>query len=324
MSQREEAINNAYNQNQSGRTSFYYVQISTLERLGITQFKSQVNDNFIRIMPPKDPKAFWAREVYIHTNVGANRATFICLNKMFGKSCPVCEYIEQLKAGGADPETLKPLYAKKRFIMFVVDVRDDSTIVKGLRWYDAPPKLVGEIIGRSKDKRSKEVIDVCDPKEGRDIEFVRKGQGLKTDYTGIDLKVTAEVPPDWYENVPTFDEILVIPTYEQVNQQLTGGVSESSEQLSDEVPESVNPNTPVDDDGQDEGYPAEQPTPAPEATKPQPATSRPSTGITPRGAGGPSPRGTTPRAAAQTPPAVSGSVRDKIAEIKARRAQGQV
>jgi len=252
----------------------------------------------------------------------------------------VCEYIEQLKAENADPESLKPLYPKKRFLMFVIDVRDDTTIAKGLRWYDAPPKLVGEIIGRSKDKRTRQVIDVCDPKEGRDIEFVRKGQGLKTDYTGIDLKVTEEVPPDWYENVPTFDEVLAIPTYEQVYQQLTGGVpaaaseeqpagnTQATDETGDEVGVEVEQEaTPVNETpAPAAAAPAPAPAaaaPAPEAPKPQPQQTAPAT---PSPRGGPSPRGTTSRPAtpaAQTPAAASGSVRDKIAEIRNRRATGQ-
>ena len=307
MSQRTDAINDAYNQNQNGRTSFYYVLMSALERLGITQYKSQVNDNFIRIMPPKDPKAFWAKEVYIHTNIGANRATFLCLNKMFNKPCPVCEYIEELKNNGADPETLKQLYATKRFLLFLIDVRDDSTIMKGLRWFDAPPKLVGEIISRSKDKRTQAVVDVCDPKEGRDIEFVRKGQGLKTDYMGIDLKVTAEVPSDWYENVPKFDEVISIPTYEQVKLQLTGVLSTASEE------QAVNETGPTTDENEAE-FEQEVPAQAPAQAPATPTT---------RGAGGVTPRGSTAqRPTTQTPSAASGDVRSKIEEIKRRRQQG--
>jgi len=322
MSQRTDAINNAYDRNQNGRTSFYYTNASVLERMGITQFKSQVNDNFIRIMPPKDPKAFWAREIHVHTDIGANRATYVCLNKMFGKPCPVCEYIDNLKQDGADPETLKPLYAKKRFLMFVIDVRDDSTIAKGLRWYDAPPKLVSEIIGRSKDKRSRAIIDVCDPKEGRDIEFVRKGQGLKTDYIGIDLKATEEVPPDWYENVPTFDEVLIIPTYDQVHQQLTGGVSETVEQSVDDSSTSDD-TTSIEEDPTDqpiqEQTPVKTQTPAPEnVTQPQ---QQPSTSPSPRG--GPSQRGTAPRAPVQSSVVTNTNIRDKIAEIRNRRASNQ-
>jgi len=333
MSERTEAINNAYDKSQSGRTSFFYVQTQVLERLGITAFKSQMNDNFIRIMPPKDPKMFWAREVYIHSEIGANRATFLCMNKMFGKPCPVCEYVEQLKTQNLNPEAIKPLYARKRFLMFVYDVRDDSTIAKGLRWYDAPGKLVSEIILKSKDKRTKAVVDVCDPVEGRDIEFVRKGQGLKTDYAGIDLKITADVPADWYENVPTFDEVLIIPTYEQVQRELTGGVA-AENRPANESPVEEQVETEVDDrevPGDTEVVPSPVTNQAPTQT-PAPAqtpTPSPRSG-TVQNTGGPTPRGTTtartqcgqPNQTA-APSAATGDVRSKIEEIKRRRAQGQ-
>lgn len=345
MSQRTDAINNAYDKSQNGRTSFFYVQTQVLERLGITAFKSQVNDNFIRVMPPKDPRAFWAREVYIHSEIGANRATFLCMNKMFGKPCPVCEYVEQLKAQNLNPEAIKPLYARKRYLMFVYDVRDDSTIAKGLRWYDAPGKLVSEIILKSKDKRTKAVVDVCDPVEGRDIEFIRKGQGLKTDYAGIDLKITETVPADWYENVPTFDEVLIIPTYEQVQRELTGGVAATEEQPvndsrppANEAPVEEQVETEVDDREVPvesevvplpvtDRTPTHVPTSTPAPT--QTPTPSPRTGTTPH-TGGPTPRGAaTARTPSQqpnqtaAPSAATGDVRSKIEEIKRRRAQGQ-
>ena len=339
MSERTEAINNAYDKSQSGRTSFFYVQTQVLERLGITAFKSQMNDNFIRIMPPKDPKMFWAREVYIHSEIGANRATFLCMNKMFGKPCPVCEYVEQLKDQNVNSETIKPLYARKRFLMFVYDVRDDSTIAKGLRWYDAPGKLVSEIILKSKDKRTKAVVDVCDPLEGRDIEFVRKGQGLKTDYAGIDLKITETVPADWYENVPTFDEVLIIPTYEQIQRELTGVAAEDqpangSRPSANELPVEEQVKTEVDDrevpvESEVVPNPVTNRTPTQTPVPTQTPTPSSRTGTTPH-TGGPTPRGAaTARTPSQqpnqtaAPSAATGDVRSKIEEIKRRRAQGQ-
>lgn len=303
MSDRTNAINDAYNRNQNGRTSFFYVKVSDLERLGITQFKSQVNDNFIRIMPPKNPKAFWALEVKVHQNIGANRAAFLCLQGMYGKPCPICEHIEKMKQDGINQETIKPLYARTRYLMFVFDVRDDSTIKKGLRWYDAPPKLVGEIINRSKDKRTREIIDVCDPIDGRDVEFIRKGTTVKTEYTGVELKVAEKVPEDWYANVPEFEDVLLVPTYEQIEAAVTGGIH----QTADEEVEQSAPAT-------SESTETEPSQPAQPQQEQKPAS--------PSGRG-PSTRGNSEPSNKTSTSSASQSVRDKIAEIKRSRAGGK-
>ena len=222
-SERTDAINDLIN-GQARRTSFYYVNTQVAERNGISRHKSNVGDNFIRIMPPMDPKGPWAMKISVHQHIGPDDATFICLKEMFGKPCAVCELIEAMKSSNADEKAIKVLFPRKRYLMFIYDVQSEATVAKGLLWYDAPGQLVDNIAGLSRDKRTRKIIDVCDPVEGRDIEFVRKGLGLNTEYGSFNLTQTDPVPPEWYKNVPNFLDVLLIPTYEQVLAELNGGV----------------------------------------------------------------------------------------------------
>jgi len=222
-SERTDAINALIN-GQARRTSFYYVNTQVAERNGISRHKTVVGDNFIRIMPPMDPKGPWAMKVSIHQHIGPDDATFLCLKEMFGKPCAVCELIEAMKSSNADEKSIKVLFPRKRYLMFIYDVQSEATVAKGLLWYDAPGQLVDNIAGLSRDKRTRKIIDVCDPVEGRDIEFVRKGSGLNTEYGSFNLAQTDPVPPEWYKNVPNFVDVLLIPTYEQVLAELNGGI----------------------------------------------------------------------------------------------------
>jgi hypothetical protein len=224
---REQAINQEYEKSLSGRTSFYYVDTGKLERLGIAQHKIQATDNFIRIIPPLDENSFWAKEVFVHRNIGANNATFICLKKMFNKPCPICEYVEELRKKNPEDDIIGELIAYRRYLLFVYDVKSESTETEGLKWLDVPKIIVENIVGLSKDKRTKEVLDVSDPSNGRDVEFVRKGTGLNSKYESFKLVDKNPIPDEWWKDVPTFDSVLLIPTYEQMLKELTGGVTKT-------------------------------------------------------------------------------------------------
>lgn len=238
-SSREAAINNEYEKNRNGRPSFEYVNTQMLDRLGITKYKTESSDNFIRIMPPKNEEAMWAKEVWVHRNIGANGVTMVCPKKMDNEPCPVCEMIEEMKNTGATEDEIRAIAASKRYLLFIYDVKSDETIAKGLRWYDAPGIVVTNIILLSKDKRTKEIIDVCDPVDGRDIEFVRKGSGLNSKYEAFNLVKTQPIPSEWYANVPDFDDVLLRMTYQQMKAELLGSFDSDLPSNQQEREESV-------------------------------------------------------------------------------------
>lgn len=245
--ERTEAIENEIKKSKEGRTSFYYVDRKKLDRLGIAAYKISTGDNFVRIISPKNTKAFYGREVHIHRDVGANRATFLCLAKMFNKSCPICELIERLKEQDSDDERIKALASGQRWLFFVYDVESGDTEAKGLHWLDSPNIIKDNVVGLSKDKRTKATVDVSDPENGRDIEFVRKGSGKTCKYDSFKLTDNNPIPDEWWKDVPDFDDILLIPTYEQVKKELTGiAVSDPDtpeDEVSDEKPKETRKRT---------------------------------------------------------------------------------
>jgi len=217
--------------NPYGKPRWLYVDRDELERLGITEFRAAVGDNIIRIIPPSDPRTPWAKRIFIHRNIGANNSTFLCLDKMFNKPCPICEYVQKLKDEDTDRDTLSALWPKLRHLIFLYDVTSQQEEEKGLRWWNAPASkscaIVENIVALSKDPKTGAPLDVSDPETGMDIKFVRKGTDRQTTYMGYQLIENGAIPKEWYESVPTFESVLDIPTYEEMYKELHGVLPEN-------------------------------------------------------------------------------------------------
>jgi len=227
MSDRRSAIEEEISKsNRAGNSKYSYVNQTKLERSGITQWKPSTGDNFIRIVPPRDPSKFYGKEVFIHTNIGADGATFVCPLKMNGDPCPICEYRQKIRSRDPDSELVVELAPRSRYLFFIYDVKSEKAIEEGLRWFDSPIIIKDNIVSLSKDRRTGEIIDVSDLEDGRDIEFVKVGSGLKTRYEGFKLVKTDPVPESWTENVPDFDDVIVICDYNTLKRELMGDVSD--------------------------------------------------------------------------------------------------
>src|SRR5512135_3474719 len=62
----------------------------------VKRYKPREGENCVRILPPrwKDKETwgnYWSITTYVHYNVGPDGAAYMCLDKMKGKRCPVCE-----------------------------------------------------------------------------------------------------------------------------------------------------------------------------------------------------------------------------------------
>lgn len=216
----------------SGGSNFNYVDVAILERMGILQYRTKKpgGNNFIRMVAPGKTGAF-AREVWIHGNVGSNGSVFICMDRTFGEPCAVCDHIKELKAQNSTDTAAKDLAPSRRFLVFVIDTTSAETEDEGQKWFDCAPSIYKEVCNLSKDKRTGASIDPTDPVDGRDIEFTRI-DGARTSYSGFKLEKTEPIPESWYTGLPSYDEILLRPTYEEVKQAVSGKkASEKKEEV---------------------------------------------------------------------------------------------
>jgi hypothetical protein len=245
---RKQMLEEEHKRSQEGNSGKYnWANARELERLGIPEFRAEGGDNYIRVITPKfskfDPDGenyppFW-KEVWIHSDVGADGRTFVCSRKMWGEPCAVCDYAETIRQKDPESELLKALWPGRRYMFFVYNVKDQETEKLGLHWYDAPKGVKEGIVAISRNKRSGQFIDVSTYEEGQDIEFEKTGSGMKTKYGGYALNNdNGQAPAEWYENVPDdFDQFILVPEYEAVASELGVAKARSrSEAPADEAP----------------------------------------------------------------------------------------
>jgi hypothetical protein len=213
----------------TGGSNFNYVDTALLERKGLGPYKTKTKDgnNYMRIVA-QNTKAPIVREIWMHSNVGQGRNTYLCLKKMFDLPCPICSYAVDLKAAGETAAVVKELDTSHRFLMFVVDTTSRETELEGAKWFDCPVSIWKEICLHSQVKRTGEWIDPSDPVDGRDIEFVRT-DGKRVSYGGFNLVKTDEaIPKSWYEDLPSLEEVLLVPDPEEMLVAVTGIKPKSS------------------------------------------------------------------------------------------------
>lgn len=149
---------------------------------GVKMWKPNDGDNRIRIVPPTWEEAdHYGLDIYMHYGIGPDRQSYLCLNKMKGEACPICEEREQLKRDG-DDEAAKEIEPKRRVLIYLVD-RDHPK--EGLQAYAMPWTLDRDIVKVSQDKSTGEVLQIDHPEHGYDVEFEKKGSKNRTEYLGV-------------------------------------------------------------------------------------------------------------------------------------------
>lgn len=202
---------------------------------GVTIFRPKDGDNLIRIFPPTFEDAeHYGLEIFVHYGIGPDRDSFLCPNKMLNQPCPVCE--ERSRAmNDDDKEYADKLNPKKRVLTYVLD-RDEEE--KGNQLWSMPWTLDADITTLAVDKRTGEVLDVDDPEDGYDVEFMKRGKGRNTEYAGVAIaRRKSELgDEDALEAVVEMplDETLVYFEYDDIAQVFGGSAPDREEEEEDD------------------------------------------------------------------------------------------
>lgn len=141
-------------------------------------------DNFLRILPPTWADAeHYGLDIYVHYGIGPERATALCLSKMKGQRCPICEASVRLEKAG-DDEGAKEIKAGKRVLVWMVDRKEEA---KGPMIWSMPWTLDRDFAKLARDPRSGEVFYIDDPENGYDISFEKTGEKQQTKYVSMRL-----------------------------------------------------------------------------------------------------------------------------------------
>ncbi len=228
MADRSDAIRNRHQQEQRGTSDRgWYVDGEKLEEFGIESWKASEGNNYIAIIPPHVADRYFGEEIYVHYDVGVRGSALLCPSMMKRKYCPICAERKRLQSKGvADEDTLKQLRYSRRWLYFIVDMRDDETEAKGIQLYDGPPTIDKAILALSTDPRDPEngpVKDISHQEEGYTLIFKREGTALNTKYSAFVLeKFTEPLKDEWLEQVPEFEEILVWMSADEIEEEFKG------------------------------------------------------------------------------------------------------
>ena len=145
-------------------------------------------ENHIRILPPTwaNPQHY-GLDLWLHYSVGPQKGTIICLWKMAGQACPVCEAHARAEASGRpDANELKPT---RRVVVWMIDrnFEKEKGEVKAFLWDMPATKVDTEIAIICKDRETGQLFYIDDPEHGYDVFFNKEGEKLQTDYKGFTL-----------------------------------------------------------------------------------------------------------------------------------------
>lgn len=185
-----------------------------------SMFVPEEGINKVRIVQPLevDELGYYGLDVYFHRGVGPAKGDYLCLKRMFGKSCYECDQ-QTSELWDNNPDLAKTYYPDHRILLWVVDLKakkGDENYMKVLLW-SCPKSLARDILGQSHKMETDVYVDVSHPHTGVGVFFKREGQGMRTKYTNVQLSDKALPLPDAIlDQMKEFIDILVVPTYEDV------------------------------------------------------------------------------------------------------------
>lgn len=223
----------------------------------------------------------WVLEVYVHRRVGPAKKDFICLEKTFGKACPICEEKEIQRKNGVEYEDYKHLVPSRRCAYWVNDLKDKDNGVQlfVVSFHLFTKELLEKIA--YKEQRSGEKLYIADLEEGYTITFrtseEKSNQGSYTKFKDFDIVEREDAYDDSaLEETFPLNDMLIIPTYAEVNKAFLAQGDDNEEEekpikskplkkrpLQRNIPadiDLIDPDSEVDDDDdEEEEEPEEKP-----------------------------------------------------------------
>lgn len=195
----------------------------------------------------------YVMDYFVHRNVGPSEATVLCLKNTYGKPCPICEQSALLYKQGKEDEA-KELKVSRRVVYNVEDLKEPGK----LKIFETSHALFEkELIDEARDDDEGGFIDFADEEDGYEIKFrateVQKGKLKFKEFKSFSFEKREEpIPDELLESAISFDEIMNIPTYEEVGKILFGRDDEGSD-------ESENKSKDIDEDDSGEDRPIKKP-----------------------------------------------------------------
>lgn len=152
-------------------------------------FTPHKGENWVRIMPPTWENAeHYGMDIWVHYSVGPEDGAVLCLYKMKGEKCPICE--EHQRAEGRGQENAKELKPGRRVLIYLVDKKAEKDVDIPQPWA-APWTWDKDVAKVCRDRISGELFQIDNPTAGFDVFFDKEGEKLQSKYLGFSLARTS-------------------------------------------------------------------------------------------------------------------------------------
>lgn len=190
----------------------------------------------------------YVMDFYIHKSVGPTEASVLCLKSTYGKPCPVCELRAKLRKDGKEDEA-KALKPSHRVAYNVEDLKEPGKV----KIFETSHFLFEkELIDEARDDEENGFVDFADPEEGKEIRF-RASKVSQGGFEFLEFKSFGfedrdeEVSSKLLKQAISFDEIMSVPTYDDVEKILYG-----ADDFEDDEPKKVSKKLEDDEESDDE------------------------------------------------------------------------
>ena len=165
-------------------------------------------------MTRKPGELDYVLEYYTHYDVGARKGRVVCPAKTFGKPCPICEEMEELKEQEADEDIIDALKPKRRVLYNVIDTKKPD---KGIQLFETSHFLFeAEILEEAGS--GDEAIVFSDTEDGRSISFRDTGKKGIGRFKGFAFEDREEpYDDDIIDEAYSLDSLLVVLSYEEIH-----------------------------------------------------------------------------------------------------------
>ena len=175
----------------------------------------------------------YVMDIFTHRNVGPTEATVLCLKGTYGKPCPICELSAKFRSEGKEKEA-NELKSGRRVFYNIEDCKEPGK----LKIFETSHYLFEkELIDEARDDEEGGFVDFADPEEGKEIKFraseVQKGQMKYKEFKSFSFEDRDEpISDELLDSAISFDEIMIVPTYEDVEKILYGSDEENEDEES--------------------------------------------------------------------------------------------
>lgn len=172
---------------------------------------------------------YFEKTVFVHAQVGPNKAPKVCNERTFGKPCAICEHRKQLqKDADVEEEVIKSLYPKERqgfnILLHEDGGQEKELMFMEMAYWNFGKTLNMKIAGADKDEDGNGEYDFfADPEIGLTlrVSFIEDSMGKGSYIRAGDIEFKERRKPiteDILEQAIPLDECIVPENYKELSQ----------------------------------------------------------------------------------------------------------